>query len=57
MQFKNKLVCFNVTAEQRNITKYYRVYGVLNTSVANRDVVEQGYPPFFSLRATFTVTR
>ena len=42
MQFKNKLICFIVTTEQRNIKIYHRVCGVLNTSVANRDVVEQG---------------
>ena len=33
MHFKNKLVCFIVTTEQRNIKIYYRVCGVLNRSV------------------------
>ena len=42
MQFKNKHVCSIFTTEQRNIKIYYRVCGILNTSVANRDVVEQG---------------
>ena len=57
MQFKNNLVCFIVTTEQRNIKIYYRGCGVLNTSVANRDIVDQGCPHCFSLWATFKKTR
>ena len=57
MRFKNKLVYFIVTTEQKNIKLYHRVCGVLNTSVANRDVVEQDCPHCFSLQATFKMTR
>ena len=57
MQFKNKLVCFIVTTEQRNIKIYYRVCGVQNMSVANRDIVDQRCTHCFSLRATFRMTR
>ena len=53
MQFKNKLVCFIVTTEQRNIKIYHSVGGVLNTSVANRDAVEQGCPHFLLLASYF----
>ena len=56
MQFKNKHVCSIFTTEQRNIKIYYRVCGILNTSVDNKDVVEQGAHTG-CLRATFKMTR
>ena len=55
--FYNNKPCFIVKTEQSNSKIYYKVCGVLNTSVANKDIVEQGCPQFFSLRTIFKMTR